>query len=249
MMFGIEALTPDMVKTSYWCLPNRTAAELQAAEAEGSEAWMKACMRHRAAILKALDIDDPMPSYDYRSEFDQHLLAYAQSGQDADFTAMYNYTENKEDVYAAVVSIGEDFWKFLAKRINAAHKLSKLNYTIGACTPKLCKLMMDAPKDIPFTLFMAHACDIPVEECPDVPLTFIDDYPELLDSPDYNNAFMQAYITTCLKLFFDPAKVDKALAAYTPETMRRFFPRIAWELSGHSFYDNEGGLFNDVTTW
>lgn len=248
-MLGIPSLTEEMVQTSYCCLPQRIADELKAAEAAGSEPWLKACMRHRSAILKALDIEDTLPSWDWKAEFDQHLKAYAKTGRDSGFTKLYQADPTSEDVYAAVVSIGEDFWKFLSERINAARNLSELNCTLGSCTPKLCKLMMDAPKDIPLTLFLTHARDIPVDECPDVPLTFIDEYPELLESADYNAAFMQAYVASCLKLFFDPAKVTKALADYTPESMRRFFPRIAWELSGHSFYENEYVLFDDVTNW
>lgn len=248
-MLGIPSLTEEMVQTSYCCLPQRIADELKAAEAAGSEPWLKACMRHRSAILKALDIEDTLPSWDWKAEFAQHLKAYAKTGRDSGFTKLYQADPTSEDVYAAVVSIGEDFWKFLSERINAARNLSELNCTLGSCTPKLCKLMMDAPKDIPLTLFLTHARDIPVDECPDVPLTFIDEYPELLESADYNAAFMQAYVASCLKLFFDPAKVTKALADYTPESMRRFFPRIAWELSGHSFYENEYVLFDDVTNW
>lgn len=249
MMLDISDLTKDMAQTLYYCLPPRTAEELKKAEAVGKDAWVKACMRHRAAILKVLGIEDPTPRWDWKSEMDQHLKAYAKTGRSPKFTELYNANPASEDVYAAVVSIDEDFWKFLDERINAARKLSELNCTLGSCTPKLCKLMMDAPKEIPLTLFLTHARDIPVDECPDVPLNFIDDYPELLDSPDYNAAFMHAYIASCLKLFFDQAKVDKALAAYTPEDMRRYFPRIAWELSGHLFYENEFVLFDNVTNW
>ena len=247
MMLGIPNLTEEMVKQAYFCLPHRIAEELKAAEGNYDE-WLSVARRYRPEILKALGIEDPYSKFHFTDEFAGHIRAYAASGQSDFFSSSFEQLK-EEDIFSVVAWAGADFWRFVGERVGASDTLEYLNGFLGSCTPKLVQLLMYAPKDIPLTILLAHAKDIPVDECPDVPLDFIDNFPELHESMDYQEAFMKAYITSCLKLFFNADKVDKHLSRYTPETMRQFFPRIAWELSGHSFYDGEEVLFDAVKNW
>ena len=248
MMLGIPHLTEEMIRQTYFTLPKHVVAEFDKAEKVSYEELVKAWGRHKPEILQRLGISDIPSSFQYESEFAGHIRAYAASGRSDFFTASFEQL-NEEDIFSVVAWAGADFWRFIGERVKASENMSELNGFLGSCTPKMCKLLMDAPKNIPLTIYLAHATEIPVDECPDVPLDFIDQYPELLDSTDYQQAFMKAYIESCLKLFFQPEAITKQLSRYTPETMRRYFPRIVWEISGHSFYDGEEVLFDAVTNW
>ncbi len=249
MMFGVPNLTEDMVRMAVPFLSEACAEEIREAERHGQQAWLAAVNKYKVPLCNALGVTpETGTNYNWRDEFNGLLSAFAKTGSWAGFDTLVA-AGNWDDVYAAVVNAPTSLWEYLNQRVNAGEKLSTLNNTLGACTPRLCKLLMDAPKDIPMTLFLAHACDIHVDEVPDVPLSFMDDFPELADAEDYANAFMKAYIISCLKLFFDEGTVMKHVSKYTVPELRRWFPRIAWEVSGHSFYDNEVVLFDTVTSW
>ncbi len=247
-MFGVPNLTEDMVRSAIPFLPESAEKEVQEAESHGRQAWLDAVEKYKSLLCKALGLELPGASFAWRDEFKGLVTSYAKTGKWPELASLIA-AGDWENAYAGVAYAPEDFWKYIVERTGADKKLSNLNATLGACTPKLCKLLMEAPKDLPLSLFLVHASAFEVDNVPDVPLSFMDDFPELLDAEDYANAFMKAYIISCLRLFFDPARVDKYVERYTPADLRRYFPRIVWEVSGHSFYDNEAVLFDTVTNW
>lgn len=248
-LLGYPDLTIDMIKAAYFAMFPATVADLREAEGLGFEAYAKACSRHREEISDVLML--PVPSW--QRDLDDNIVmaatewAFLKPGASENMIA-----ETQGRVTMEIMSndpVDMEFIEWYVTKYKPEGVLSKLNATLGACTPKLCKLLADAPYYSPLSLYLSIAPFIPVGDVPDVPLSFMDNFPEMLDDEDYNTAFMKAYIISCLELFFDSDKVHKAVSQFPDDKLRLYFPRIVWELSEHRFYDAEQAIFDNLTDW
>lgn len=250
MILGFPYLTMDMVKAAYWALPAEVAAELKDAEELGVDSFNEACEKHRSQLTKVLGLTTETGgaagAYPWEEELQSAIRGYAEKNNP---NLLASDRQQIFDDFKHGVCRNDAILEYIIEEYKAAQKLSQLNGTLGACTPKLCKLLMDAPNYLPLSLYLSRANSIQIGDVPDVPLSFMDNFPEMLDDEDYNTAFMKAYIISCLELFFDRDAIDNVIRLFPDDKLRLHFPQIVWMISGHMFYDAEYAMLANLTNW
>lgn len=259
-IYGIQGLSWPTVKNGVVLLPPDVQAAINAVAGKPgvSDDEMTAVLApYRELILATLGLDDPGPGehapttikFQHYDKLADILQKYAETARSIPFHDSFVYPSDYNVAMKMLDAVGEDFYLWLQEEFDIGHIITELCGDVGSCTPRLVKMFANAPHDVPFFLYVLYIKDVPVDEAPDVPLSFIEDNPDLLDSDDYNTAVMEAYIRSCLKLFFPEEQVLHMISSMTMDLLRHEFLRAVWRLAGNAFNIYEVPFFDNVWMW
>lgn len=140
----------------------------------------------------------------------------------------------------------EGFYLWVKSTKHPEEGLQRLVEQYGECSPELAMCLLDAPEEVPLSIYLLHPVNDGSMVAPEVPEDFLDNYPSLAAQTDVPEAIIEAYVRATLQAVFTgsrSADIRNACVSRRGEDLLRAFPMLVWRLSGRKLNKVEQTIF------